>query len=505
MTLIPSILKSRPYFNRIHIEKVEISEETVTMGGRRETEPVIHMDVRPIKREQLKCPKCGKKCQKYGFKHPNPSKWRAIDCMGTKAYFFYRPQTIKCAEHGVLNEALPWADGDSRHTSDFNDLVAWLAGRMTKRDISLYVGINWRTVGSCINEAWHRVEQDISHRLRNLKRFCIDETSHKVGHKYMTVVYDLDKNQVVWVHDGYGVAVFSEFCELLTEEERTHVELVAGDGARWIDSCVEKYFPNATRCTDPFHVTQWANSALDEVRRSAAAKARAAYRKISEKYNEQQESGTEVEGQISLDEVRQAEELCKTVKGAKYALAHNPENRTAAQEEKIKLIEQSDPDLAKSYQLKEKLRVILHMTDADAAAEALDEWIQECSESVWSAMRELAVKIARHRKNILNSIRFGANSAKSESTNTTIKSLIKMARGFRNFENMASLIYLKCSNIVVPVNARIRMYGEQKEERRAYMSEYRSRKEAERRSDALKRMSKNEPMYKFYTASAQVS
>ncbi|MCR5772911.1 MAG: transposase, partial [Butyrivibrio sp.] len=44
-----------------------------------------------------------------------------------------------------------------------------------------------------------------------------------------------------------------------------------------------------------------------------------------------------------------------------------------------------------------------------------------------------------------------ANSAKSESTNTTIKGLIKLARGFRNLDNMITLIYLKCSDIVVPL------------------------------------------------------
>ena len=39
-------------------------------------------------------------------------------------------------------------------------------------------------------------------------------------------------------------------------------------------------------------------------------------------------------------------------------------------------------------------------------------------------------------------------------TNTTVKALIKTARGFRNLENMKALIYLKCSDLLIPLNNR---------------------------------------------------
>ena len=508
MTLSPSILKHAAYFKSCHINSVQNLREGFMLGGEEWEEDTLVFDMRPIKRLQNRCPICMKKCPKNGYYHTVSSRWRAKDLMGCRVWLSYRPQMITCPDHGTRNEYIPWADGNTRFTPDFNDMVAWLAGRMTRQDIVLAVGINWRTVGNCIAAAWHRAEPDVKQRLQGLKRICVDETSYKTGHKYMTVVYDLDKYQVVWVHDQHGTEVFGAFCEQLTEQERAQIEVVAGDGARWIDTCVEKYFPNATRCVDPFHVTQWANEALDDVRKTAASKARAAYRALKKAYEEQQKQlkeGIEIDGQISLEEIEKAEELSKVVKGAKYALAHSPENRTATQENTIQMIEHSDPDLAQAYQMKEKLRVVLHTKDADSAAALLDEWIKECSESVWPKLRELAQKIARHRKNILNSIRFGANSARSESTNTTIKSLIKMARGFWNFNNMASLIYLKCSNIVIPVNDRIRLDGELRVKRREYMREYRKAREQKRRKAALTRMSDREPMYHLYQLSTEAS
>ena len=54
-------------------------------------------------------------------------------------------------------------------------------------------------------------------------------------------------------------------------------------------------------------------------------------------------------------------------------------------------------------------------------------------------------------KNIVKAITYQANSSKSESTNAIIQGLIRIAKGFRNIKNMIALIYLKCSNIVIPL------------------------------------------------------
>ncbi len=138
----------------------------------------------------------------------------------------------------------------------------------------------------------------------------------------------------------------------------------------------------------------------------------------------------------------------------KLYIGHNPENRTELQIEKIHMIENSYPDLYRAYQLKEGLRLILHIKDHELAKHELDIWIEKAKSCGLKPMSELADKIERHRTNILNSIQYQANSAKSESTNTTIKYLIKLARGFRTLENMFALIYLKCSDIKVNISFR---------------------------------------------------
>ena len=533
MASLLSILKNIINLNRVHVEKQEIVTVGVSHFGEIFEEKQLHVWLRPIRRYQSCCPICRKKCPGYDYRSPEESWWRASNLNGIPVYLFYRRRRIECPEHGVHAEWIPWADGDSRFTESFNNEVAWMALEMSKLAVSILMGINWRTVGNCIKAAHDRIEPNVGIRLHGLRRICVDETSYQKGHAYITVVYDMDRNRVVWVHENHGQEIFSQFCELLTEEERAQIEIVAGDGAKWIDSCTKKYFPNATRCIDFFHVVEWANEALDDVRSNTAAKARREYAKQKEAFRQQEaelarrrceaekelssmpkrgrhskrrkELEAFLQEQMILEDLdnaqpkrtgrppkeqfsREHQEIldtlshqAKDIKGARYALGHRPENRTENQTERLRLIENSYPDLYRAYQLKETLRLILHLKDCDLAAVELDKWVSEASASGLKPMDELAEKIRRHRENILNSIRFQANSAKSESTNTTIKALIKMARGFRNLENMKALIYLKCSDLVIPLNNRPQPSSERRKAIRSKAAEQRRVREELRR------------------------
>ena len=548
MALPITILKKVLNLNLMHIEKCEPGITTFQAYGKTFEQPSIFVQARPFKKTQCRCPICMQKCAMNGYKMAEESTWRAPNLNGMPVYIKYRPQRIMCPEHGALNEYIPWADGTSRFTPAFNDEVAWLVCQMNKTAISEYLSINWRTVGNCIKASHTRLEPDISLRIHNnVRRICVDETSYRKGYKYITVVYDMDKNQVIWIHEGHGYDIFSEFCKLLTQEERENIEIVAGDGASWIDSCCKEFFPNATRCIDFFHVAQWVNKALDDVRISTAAKAKreynnlkneyikakmeadAAFKEAQKKYDhalielsgmprrgrpsarrlelltyiseyellktqESENSKPKAVGrpkklQLSAEQEECLKKLSDRIvdfKGAKFALGHNPENCTEKQVEKIQLIENNYPDLYRAYQLKEALRLILHMKNVDQATIELDKWIVDAQESGIKPMQELADKINnKHRTNILNAIKCQANSAKSESTNTTIQGLIKLARGFRNIDNMISLIYLKCSDIIIPLSNRPQPTEEYLRQKRVHANELRQLREEQRRNNSV--------------------
>ena len=91
-----------------------------------------------------------------------------------------------------------------------------------------------------------RVEKEQSeghNRYDGLMRIAIDETSYKKGHKYLTLILNHDTNAVVRIGKGYGKAVLEQFFTELTSEQRASIQLVSGDGARWIKDTVLAYFP----------------------------------------------------------------------------------------------------------------------------------------------------------------------------------------------------------------------------------------------------------------------
>lgn len=568
---------------KMHVDRVKYVEGSSQMHEEKYSRDYIEIHARPYKRIRGCCPICRRKCNGYDHQAKKESVWRANSLNGVPLLIMYQPMRIECPEHGVLNEYIPWADGSSRFTTGFNNEAAFLALTCPKTVVAQFLGINWRTVGNCIKAAHDRLEPDVSERLHGLKRICVDETSYRKGHKYITVVYDIDRNRVAWVHEGYGQNIFKLFCEALTEKERDAIEVVAGDGARWIDECVKAYFKKSRRCIDFFHAVGWVNEALDKVRNNARYKAARDVEQMKKEFKEAEaaeqeeirKTMTELENTekelksmprrgrpskrrkeleqyviqlkkqletykntqeitISEDEYKAAieelsalpkrgrrskrkaelltiialyegknsgrkdtlsethqriiddlEKKAKDIQGAKYALGMNPENLSTSSQDKLRLIEESHPDVFRAYRMKEQLRIILHMKDVKTAEAALDQWIKDTAVCGIKPFEELTEKIGRHRQNILNSVELQVNSAKSEATNTTIKALIATARGFRNLDNMFALIYLRCSDIVIPLHNRYQPSPEKQQELRDMQNNRKRAREAIKRESAL--------------------
>ncbi|MFP1667123.1 transposase [Gardnerella leopoldii] len=109
---------------------------TVVLGARIEAERIV-VSVRPYKREQRRCPVCGRACDFYDMANRGaPRLWRAMDLARSACYLEYAPCRVRCPEHGVRTEAVPWARHGARFTRDFEDWVAWLAVRCTASAVS---------------------------------------------------------------------------------------------------------------------------------------------------------------------------------------------------------------------------------------------------------------------------------------------------------------------------------------------------------------------------------
>ena len=364
-------------------------------------------------------------------------KWRCLDIGGTKACVVAKAPRVCCKEHGVVTAYVPWARHKSRFCSAFEDPVAWLGINGSKKLISELMRIEWHTVGEIISRVYAELEGKAPNRFENLVNIGIDETSYKKGHKYMTVIVNHDTNFVIWCSIGYGKEVLQRFFDALTEKQRESIRCVSADGARWIADCVNEYWPNAERCIDPFHVVSWATEALDEVRRKAWSEANQIAKAAPERH-----VGRPKKGETASPE----KNLAKDLKVTRYALLKNPQDLTERQNEQLKFLATANQRLYRAYLLKEDLRLALK-AGYDSIVDLLRKWMswaQRCRIPEFCKLRE---KIKRNLTGILATARYHLSNARIEATNNKIKLIIRRAYGFRNTDNLLSMVMLTCSNL----------------------------------------------------------
>jgi len=395
------------------VEKWEFNEGTGAF--------VAH--VRAKKGDRGRCSICHRRCG--GYDHGSGRRqWRALDLGTVQAYLEAEMPRVKCQEHGVVVQDVPWARPGSRFTLDFEDQCAWLAVHTNQTAVSELMRIAWKTVGRIIKSVGEdaRKHTDL---LGGLRRIGIDELSHRKGHKYVTVVLDHDTGRLVWMAPGRDKETLRKFFDELGAERSAQLQLVSADAAEWIEDVVRERAPQATRCLDPFHVVQWATKALDEVRR--------------EKWNELRTAG--------------AGEHAKELKNARWALWKNPEDLNAQQARTLSWLSKSNQTLYRAYLLKEGLRSVFHLP-LEEALERLDGWQKWASRSRLPSFVALARSIRNHLDGIKATLQHGLSNALVEAKNTQLRLLLRQAFGFHNVAAFINLAMLKLAGLCPPLPGR---------------------------------------------------
>lgn len=415
------------------IESVRIDGESIVLS------------VRPWSRYRRRCPVCGRACEAYDGRSV-PRRWRAMDLARSKCYLEYAPCRIRCPEHGVHVEAVPWARPKSRFTRDFEDWVACLAVRCTASAVAELARVEWHTVGGICSRVYAELEAARGKgRFDGVRRIGIDETSYKKGHKYLMVVVDHDRGCLIWAHEGRDKATLNLFLDELTREQRRGIEVVTADGARWIRNLVRRRCPNARWVMDPFHVVSWANDALDAVRCSEWQVAKKAARDAKPGRSR---AGRPAKGDETPPEAKALAAAADAIKGSKYALLKNPSDLTEGQKKKLDQVKsKAGSHLFRAWELKEDLRAVFRAADADEARRLLENWLHAAAYCRIKPMVAVEKKVRRRRDDVIAAVELGIGNGRVESINNKVKVTVKMGYGFRNTDNLVSLLMLRCSDV----------------------------------------------------------
>ena len=209
------------------------------------SDPVLEIRVRP-RRGMLRCSQCGRRRRGHDQGGACVAGAVRTSAAGESSR---SPRCPAWNAHGAASWSLPCRGPSpgSRFTRDFESECAWPMSVANQRTVSGFPHVAWRTAGDVAHRVAERLKASMPSPFDGLHAIGVDETSYRKGHTCITVVVDHARHRVIWEHDGYGRDVFGRFLQTLTPEQRAPIRVADGDGARWIDSCVGRWRPNAER------------------------------------------------------------------------------------------------------------------------------------------------------------------------------------------------------------------------------------------------------------------
>ena len=351
---------------------------------------------------RLRCPVC--RSRKVRSRGKQVRRFRTVP-IGRKAVYIDLPvQRVECSKcQAVRQVKIRFADEHKRYTRAFERLVLDLSRQMTIQAVARYLGVSWDLVKEIQKHNLHKRYR--LPKLSKVKRIAIDEIYQGKKLGYLTIVMDLQRGAVIFVGNGKGADALIPFWKRL-KKSGARIEAVATDMGPAYISAVQANLPDATLVFDHFHIIKLFNEKLTKLRRDLQREA---------------ENG-----------------LGKPVlKGIRWLLLKNPDNLDDTRDERQRLDEalKLNEPLATTYYMKEELRNIWHQPDKIAAQQALDEWIKKAAASNVNMLKQFSKTLAAHRSGILAYFDFdGLSTGPLEGTNNKIKTLHKMAYGFRDIE-----------------------------------------------------------------------
>ena len=128
-----------------------------------------------------------------------------------------------------------------------------------------HTGLAWYTVKEI--EKSYLEKHYTKPRLKDVKYLAIDEFAVHKGHRYMTVVMDLESRQVLYVSKGKKASSLDVFWKQL-KRSGAKVKAVAIDMSPAYIQAISENLPKAKMVFDWFHIVKLINDKLSALRRN---------------------------------------------------------------------------------------------------------------------------------------------------------------------------------------------------------------------------------------------
>lgn len=361
------------------------------------------------------CSECGK-CHREGFiQELEPRMWRECSIGDFETYVEIIPWRVSCCG-GTRVETFPWEASGHRMTRRFFERIAALCTRLPVLTVAKMGKLSWDTVARVDKAATRMALGGDDALLDGLRFIGVDEVSRDGGHRYFTMVSDLETGRVVWIADGKRKKALEAFFVRLGKRGCKRIQIVTSDlGAGYVE-VIGRYTPHARHILDRFHIVQWLNDAIKQVRRR-------------------------VFGGAPRDEVG------RKLKAKQWMLLKARERLEHKHKLALAELMRVNRPLYRAYLLKEQLRGILHhpWVYLGALLRNLESWCSAAVRSRIPEMRKVGWRIRKHFEKVVAGFHAGVKQGLVEANNGKVALLRHEAHGYRNIEYFKLKIFQRCS------------------------------------------------------------
>jgi transposase len=390
---------------------------SLVQRGRRE---VIEVEVEARANSRAICSGCGHGATCYD-RRAHPRRFEFVPLWAFAVVFIYRMRRVDCRTCGIVTERVPWSEGKETLTYAYRSFLATWARRVSWMEVARYFHTSWRKVFCAVE---YTVQYGLAHRdLRGIEAIGVDEVAWKLGHHYLTVVYQLDAGcrRLLWIGQERTEASLRGFFRQFGPERSAQLGFVCSDMWKPYLKVIKECAQQAIHILDRFHIVAQANKAVDEVRAKEARRLHA-------------------EGRAPV------------LKRSRWLFLKRRHRLKGPQRGRLRELLSMNLRTVRAYLLKEDLQQLWEYNAVGWARKFLRQWTKDAMRSRLEPMKKIARTLRQHEPLILNWFRArkAFNSGIVEAYNGRLKLTLRRSGGWRTYRAAEVALYHTLGHLPMP-------------------------------------------------------
>jgi transposase len=384
---------------------------------------VLVATITPRRNGKVHCSRCGNARKAYD--HLETRLFDFVPLWHIPVQLEYRMRRVNCPDCGVCVERVPWAEGKSHITKAFALFLAQWARKLSWKETARSFHTSWDTVYRSVKSV---VAYGLEHRsLDGIEAIGVDEIQYGRGHKYLTVVYQLDAStrRLIYVGKERTKKTLLRFFFEFGKTRTAALKFICSDMWQPYLKVIAKKAPQALNILDRFHIVSHLTKAINQVRVDEVKRLK------DEGYDE------------------------AVLRHTKYCFLKNPENLTPKQEAKLDDVLGYDLKSVRAYLLKESFQLFWDYDSPYWAEWYLEKWCKRAMRSRLDPIKKFVKTIRTHQPLIMNW--FKAKKAYSsgivEGMNRNVNLVTRKAFGFRSYEVLKIALFHTMGGLPEPESA----------------------------------------------------